>query len=112
MRRRRTPNKARLRQWVKALRSGKYKQDTGRLGDAKTGYCCLGVACIAAEVGFNPDAGGLPLAARRKYGFDSGDPLIAKHRTAAEANDSFGWSFKRIAAAIEKYYGLKARRKV
>lgn len=30
--------------WVKALRSGKYKQTTGRLQDGK-GYCCLGVAC-------------------------------------------------------------------
>lgn len=30
--------------WLKALRSGKYKQTTKRLQDNK-GYCCLGVAC-------------------------------------------------------------------
>lgn len=36
--------------WVKALRSGEYKQAKGRLkeGDA---YCCLGVACIVATKG-------------------------------------------------------------
>lgn len=38
-------------QWVAALRSGEFKQATGRLykgwGD---GYCCLGVACALAGV--------------------------------------------------------------
>ena len=32
--------------WLKALRSGDYKQDTCALYKEKTnGYCCLGVAC-------------------------------------------------------------------
>lgn len=30
--------------WIEALRSGKYKQTTGKLQDG-VGYCCLGVAC-------------------------------------------------------------------
>lgn len=30
--------------WIKALRSGKYKQDTGQL-QTSMGYCCLGVGC-------------------------------------------------------------------
>ena len=30
--------------WVKALRSGKYKQGKGRLYDGRK-YCCLGVLC-------------------------------------------------------------------
>ncbi len=30
--------------WIKALRSGKYKQTTGSLKDC-TGFCCLGVLC-------------------------------------------------------------------
>jgi hypothetical protein len=33
-----------LKEWVKALRSGEYKQTKHRLRD-KEGYCCLGVAC-------------------------------------------------------------------
>lgn len=33
-----------MRKWVKALRSGKYKQTTGVLKN-ELGYCCLGVLC-------------------------------------------------------------------
>ena len=33
-----------IRKWVKALRSGKYKQSVATLKDSR-GYCCLGVAC-------------------------------------------------------------------
>lgn len=33
-------------QWVKALRSGKYKQGQGKLyRDGNDSYCCLGVLC-------------------------------------------------------------------
>lgn len=44
-----TPNKEMIRQWVTALRSGRYTQGIGRLAvdgdDGVTRYCCLGVAC-------------------------------------------------------------------
>lgn len=54
-----TPNKERIKLWVDALRSGKYKQTVGQLrnlnpeltvnGKARpVGYCCLGVACEVA----------------------------------------------------------------
>jgi hypothetical protein len=33
--------------WVAALRSGKYRQGTGRLRTKDGGYCCLGVLCEA-----------------------------------------------------------------
>ena len=36
--------KQRIKRFVKALRSGKYKQTTGKLQNANS-YCCLGVAC-------------------------------------------------------------------
>jgi hypothetical protein len=37
--------------WVEALRSGKYKQTTGKLHKQKTmQYCCLGVACRVAKI--------------------------------------------------------------
>ncbi len=47
------------KKWVDALRSGKYKQTTQRLGleqrDGTKRYCCLGVACeIYADE--NPDS--------------------------------------------------------
>jgi len=31
--------------WIKALRSGKYKQTTGKLKSIESAYCCLGVLC-------------------------------------------------------------------
>lgn len=31
-------------EWIKALRSGKYKQDVERLGNCEIGMCCLGLA--------------------------------------------------------------------
>ena len=40
--------------WVKALRSGKFKQSTGTLKDVNNsgdvvGYCCLGVLCAISK---------------------------------------------------------------
>lgn len=35
--------------WVKALRSGEYKQAKGVLQNDRGGYCCLGVLCDVAE---------------------------------------------------------------
>lgn len=42
--------------WIKALRSGEYKQAQGKLRDNNNGFCCLGVLCdvYAKE---NPQAG-------------------------------------------------------
>lgn len=37
-------DKAQLKQWIKALRSGEYKQTKFSLQNS-LGYCCLGVAC-------------------------------------------------------------------
>ena len=36
--------------WVKALRSGRYKQGTGRLRSDDNNFCCLGVAANIAGV--------------------------------------------------------------
>ena len=33
------------RKWVKALRSGDYKQGIGHLRDTRDRYCCMGVLC-------------------------------------------------------------------
>jgi|GEM_PF-1369815 len=37
-------NREQFNKWLRALKSGKYKQTIGTLNDRK-GYCCLGVAC-------------------------------------------------------------------
>lgn len=39
------------RDWIEALRSGKYKQGTGRLHGADGSFCCLGVLCHVALYG-------------------------------------------------------------
>lgn len=43
--------------WVKALRSGKYKQAEGilceKFGENDFGYCCLGVACAITSTKAN-----------------------------------------------------------
>lgn len=38
------PTPAQAQQWANALRSGKFKQGSGRL-QSNLGHCCLGVAC-------------------------------------------------------------------
>ncbi len=37
--------------WLKALRSGEYKQGNGRLRNESDCYCCLGVLCDVSGVG-------------------------------------------------------------
>lgn len=55
-------NKANMRLWVAALRSGKYPQGRGTLKQITTdgtvlGYCCMGVMCeVAIEHGVAIDA--------------------------------------------------------
>jgi hypothetical protein len=36
--------------WLEALRSGKFKQTTGKLKSRNGAYCCLGVACEVAGI--------------------------------------------------------------
>lgn len=40
------------KQWIKALRSGEYKQGQHRLRSSKDEFCCLGVLC---DIGLNTD---------------------------------------------------------
>lgn len=39
-----------IAEWIEALRSGKYKQGTGRLRSNDDCYCCLGVLCEVAGI--------------------------------------------------------------
>lgn len=40
-----------MEKWVKALRSGEYKQTQGELVSADDSFCCLGVLCNISDVG-------------------------------------------------------------
>lgn len=122
-------NKANLRLWVAALRSGAFTQGHGVMrtvsGDR---HCCLGVA---QEVALR--AGHLPVGpikwgqtsnmegsiAAKFYGLergemfgdypvmlDTGNALDPYPTHAAMLNDSRGWTFDQIADAIEATYDL------
>lgn len=93
--------------WIAALRSGEYKQTTGRLVRVeRDGYkhCCLGVLCEVA--GYRRVDGGfltsecllvdlLPPGEMEKLGLSSCKPFI-------EMNDKDGKNFAEIADYIEQ----------
>jgi hypothetical protein len=111
-------NKRIKKLWIKALRSGKYEQDTGWLRTAE-GYCCLGVLCelYRKQVGgkwennsfITPDgfedAASLPRPVRDWAELESCDPKLSNHphaRAASVLNDTRE-TFAYIAERIEKY---------
>ena len=108
------------KQWVAALRSGKYMQTTGYLKkkeeDGKCAYCCLGVLCSVAGLrlkkkssnGFfgHLDEWGLPeedgiTHVPNEHGERIGLPKKVQDRLM-RMNDSRGKTFKQIATYIEK----------
>lgn len=107
--------RANRRAWIKALRSGEYKQTWGRLcevdPDGDKHHCCLGVACevllargyaVKAEsdgavVRFNGSGGGLKPQLMAAVGIDDDT-----HDSCVGWNDVSFLSFKRIATRLEK----------
>lgn len=104
------------KKWVAALRSGKFKQGKGSLGDCGL-YCCLGVACeLAIENGVNinvKDEGGrksydgawatVPESVEKWLGLNEdtgGYEGEDGYETLTEQNDG-GMSFQEIADIIE-----------
>ena len=100
------------RKWMKALRSGIYKQGRTVLRqknvDYDDTYCCLGVLCDISGViwkdkgdyygvGEIADIGTPTKGLRRKYGLtdDAVEDLVS-------LNDDHMFSFRRIATWIEK----------
>lgn len=108
-----TPNKANIRKWVRALRSGKFKQATGQLRkkrhDGTYSYCCLGVAEVLRGADEHTLATGMALtsAGCAWLGISDHDPDIVTHagvkRQASSMNDE-GSRFPAIANAIERTY--------
>lgn len=119
-------NKSVAMKWVKALRSGKYKQATQQLRTS-SGYCCLGVLCDIAPKTIKLSHEFMDEDADSRV--ISGDTLESQPDvqdwaglegpcgnfppdikpkgvnvevdTLADLNDR-GWSFRRIATFIEK----------
>lgn len=97
--------------WVKALRSGKFRQTQGRLQDGNA-YCCLGVLCHLVDPKkrfWRDDDIVLPFQIVNKVGLDidrsplhRNDPILGRRLTASMLNDR-GKSFSEIADRIEKY---------
>lgn len=121
--------------WVKALRSGKFKQGDGSLAkineEGQVEHCCLGVlaeisgierknlmGCSLLDTHEQMDASGLETDNGTPHN-KSGEEVKIRLRVKrgkkrvlrdfedlADANDSIGVSFKTIATWIEKNYKL------
>lgn len=108
------------RQWVEALRSGKYSQIDGVLASENGSFCCLGVACEIKNMarviqddgilGFkylNNINDSMPDVKYFKftYGFDAKSRLVYNfnHGThmLSELNDNARFDFNAIAFVIE-----------
>jgi hypothetical protein len=107
-------NKRIKTKWLKALRSGEYKQTKGRLKDS-VGYCCLGVLCDlhAKETGntwdesgnlpaYFGESGTLPDRVVKWSGVPDMNPDIPEHYNLGAYND-VGATFEDIADAIERH---------
>ena len=98
-------NKAIMKKWVKALRSGKYKHTKGQLQDV-TGYCCLGVLCEISGKDYQPGGGALPDEVMCWAGMAGDMGTLPgknrKHVDLPELNDKANYSFKSIANVIER----------
>lgn len=105
------------KKWVKALRSGKYKQAKGTLNDGEGGFCCLGVLCDIygkekkkkwSNIHTMDGSIGVPNHKVMKWaGIKDINPQVnvvvgGESRTLAGLNDGRGYGFKRIAKIIEK----------
>ena len=95
--------------WVKALRSGKYKQTKGKLKD-EFGYCCLGVLCDISKLDSFKDnryldqLGILPEEVKRWSGIKDRFGSLY-HESLSGFNDD-GESFEEIANIIEKNWEI------
>lgn len=105
-------------EWIKALRSGDYRQTIDKLAD-KEGYCCLGVLCeVAIKNGFQIVKEFDEINSRYQYDgnysdlpdqllelFEEAgiDELRINGSYAQTLNDSHGCTFEEIAGMIEKY---------
>lgn len=113
--------------WLKALRSGEYKQGKNFLKDSYGGYCCLGVGCKVARVKFQASTNDYDGEQFPPRPFLSDLPVEMSDRdnnvhvrgrfnnliSVSDLNDGINgkhYSFKKIADRVEKtveYYRKK-----
>lgn len=92
-----------MKKWVKALRSGEYKQSKNYLND-EFGYCCLGVLCEVENIKYGKNTKILNNLALKKTGIKSRIGSFTSRDGGfclTELNDD-GKTFKYIADVIEK----------
>lgn len=114
------------KQWIKALRSGDYKQGKEQLRNGENQFCCLGVLCnLHAKANsefakqqilpsqYDGETGVLPLSVMKWAQIDFANPVVrykGHEVSLAELNDG-GYigcrlekpkTFKQIANIIEK----------
>lgn len=100
--------------WVKALRSGQYKQGTDCLRTGEK-FCCLGVLCDlhAKATGdfwknknvYYEETGVLPIPVMRWAGLNNKNPYIGDYALSQynDGEDCKKQSFKKIAALIQRH---------
>jgi len=105
-------NKKVKTKWLKALRSGEYKQTTSALRDDR-GYCCMGVLCDVHAKEFNrkwnKDEGYsyfqscvvLPSEVIKWAELNYSDPMVGD-RSLSYYNDTEGNNFDEIADIIKE----------
>jgi hypothetical protein len=106
-------NKRVKKLWLKALRSGRFKQGVGQLcsrEDDGMHHCCLGVLeelAVAARVidSYDHFNGGLDKQVQIWAGINNYDPKLGPRKDSRSASwyNDHGRSFDFIANRIEKY---------
>lgn len=91
--------------WVKALRSGKYKQGRKVLKNSEGKYCCLGVMCEVVGYVEILNKGLLPCDVVEKAGMATPNGYLTNAETwdasLAHFNDCHEYSFDEIADIIQ-----------
>jgi hypothetical protein len=94
--------------WIEKLLTAKkdgIKQGKRKLGDKKSGYCCLGYGCAVTSTGFSSskfDSKGL----KKNTGLLYVDGLTKSKNYSfmlVTLNDEKSWNFSQIAKRLQKY---------
>lgn len=109
-------NTQNVNKWLKALRSGEYRQGRGQLRNNKGEYCCLGVACevyqkegpgdleiddLGYVTSYDGDTGHLPKKVADWLGITK--TLLSNGIGCIKMNDTHNLTFIEIANQIKEH---------